>query len=93
MRLLITIILAVSISGCAFIPGYWSSLPDSQKVSNMMLHGGSKSRVRSGFGVPADTRLEGDREIWTYPNREGGRTIEFYFDLHGRLVRTLWGKE
>jgi len=86
------LILVLLVSGCGLIPAYRRSLPDSQKVANMALYGGSKSRVKSDFGIPDEKREENELEIWVYHNREDGRTVEFSFDDRGRLVGTLWGK-
>lgn len=86
------LILVFLTSSCGLIPAYRRSMPDSQKVANMTLHGGSKSRVKSDFGVPDAIRQASGGEVWVYHNREGDRTIEFSFDDRGRLVRTVWGK-
>lgn len=55
----------------------------------MALYGGPKSRVRSDLGVPDEKCEENGLEIWTYYNREGGRTVEVFFDERGRLIRIL----
>ena len=93
MKIIALFLAIILVSGCGLIPAYRRSLPDSQKVANMALYGGSKNRVKSDFGVPNEKREENGLEIWVYHNREGGRTVEFSFDDRGRLVGSLWGKQ
>ena len=55
----------------------------------MMIFGGSKSRVRTDWGVPAkmEAQLDGT-EVWTYESRQNGKTFVFYFDQRGKLIET-----
>lgn len=91
MKVLILILLVMTLNGCGLVPAYIRSQPDSLKVSNMMLYGGSKRMVKSDFGEPDSILTEDNIEIWTYHNREDGRSIEFYFDERGKIIRTYWG--
>ena len=88
MKKTLIILIIFSLAGCGLIPAYRRAQSDYTKTSSMLLYGGSKRMVKSDWGEPDEkTLLENGCEIWTYKNRDDGKTFVHYFDKKGRLVR------
>ena len=85
---IIIILIVASLTGCGLIPAYRRAQSDYSKTSYMLMAGGSKGMVKSDWGAPDRiTVLEHGIEIWTYENRENGKTFIFYFNERGRFAR------
>lgn len=87
MKNFIIMLAALALSGCGLIPAYRRAQPDYLKAANVVLYGGSKRVVRSDWGEPDKTELlEDGTEMWTYNDRQDGRTFIFYFNKKGKLI-------
>ncbi len=89
MKEFFLILTILAFSGCGLIPAYRRAQPDYMKTSHMMISGGSRRMVKSDWGEPAKKDvLQDGNEVWTYENRQDGKTFIFYFDKSGRLIQS-----